>query len=177
MQVHFSTSKLPEISVHRRFFRLLGSNLGIYKEKKNWLLLLTSNNQRLVKCVRFQRGLIVAKDIGSFFIYVDTRLTRGWHVDTWGERAMPIDYRGSGYMRSRLSVPHSQSIHPPKMASKPWNRMTSRRYTRDLLVKHTGLISKNDMISMRSPSSNAIIITISYHISYYIIDYYSLLLP
>ena len=99
-----------------------------------------------MKCVWFQRGLIVAKDIGSFFIY----------VDTWGERAMPIDYRGSGYhMRSRLSVPHSQSIHPPKMASKPWNRMAYRRYTRDLLVKPTGLISKNDMISMRSPSSNA----------------------
>ena len=34
--------------------------------------------------------------------------------------------------------------------------MASRRYTRDLLVKPTGLISKNDMISMRSPSSNAI---------------------
>ena len=47
----------------------------------------------------------------------------------------------------------SPSIHPPKMASKPWNRMASRRYTRDLLVKPTGLIS------MRSPSSNAIKIT------------------
>ena len=39
--------------------------------------------------------------------------------------------------------------------------MASRRYTRDLLVKPTGLILKNDMISMRSPSSNAIIVDIT----------------
>ena len=61
-------------------------------------------------------------------------------------------------MRPRLSLPHSQSIHPRKMASKPWNRMASPRYTRDLLVNPTGLISKNDTISMRSPSSNAIML-------------------
>ena len=59
-----------------------------------------------MKCVRFQRGLIVAKDIGSFFIYVDTRLTSR----EGNELCLAI---ACGYhMRSRLSVPHSQSIHP-----------------------------------------------------------------
>ena len=46
-----------------------------------------------MKCVRFQRGLIVAKDIGR----TKGAIARGYH------------------MRSRLSVPHSQSgpsIHP-----------------------------------------------------------------
>ena len=83
---------------------------------------------------------------------------------------MPIDYRGSGYhMRSRLSVPHSQSIHPSTQDGVQTLKSNGIKsiHARDLLVKPTGLISKNDMISMRSPSSNAIIM---YHINIYTVQ-------
>ena len=57
------------------------------------------------------------------------------------------------HTRSKLYVPHSQT----KMAPKRWNRMVSRSIPAALVHKtRESDFGKNDTISIRSPSSNAI---------------------
>ena len=110
-------SGYAKYSLDLKFFYMCGNSMScniyitIHYIFKN-IYIYTSNNQRLVNCVRFQHGLIVAKDIGSFLFM----LTCGWHH-------VPIDCRtcNQGYLRHIASA----SIHQDGVQTLKSNGITS----------------------------------------------------
>ena len=104
--------------------------------------LITSNNQRLVKCIQSL--------VKVFLLYW---LHRKKKVGVFSSR-QPRKHLD---MRSRLFVPHSQAVSSSKMAPNAWNRMASQSMPLGLVHKTLERdFRKNNTISMCSPSSNAI---------------------
>ena len=103
------------------------------KDHKN----ITSNNQRLVKCVRS-----LVKVFYFYFIDCAEKI-----IGVFSSRRP----RKHLHVRSRLFVPHSQPASQP--ASPKWRLMPEELVHKTLKSD----FPNNDTISMRSPSSNAII--------------------
>ena len=97
---------------------------------------ITNNNQRLAKCVRSL--------VKVFFYFIDCAEKI---IGVFSSRRP----RKHLHVRSRLFVPHSQPASQP--ASPKWRPMPEELVHKTLKSD----FPNNDTISMRSPSSNAII--------------------